>query len=133
MNCLPCPIEPNFNQNSNTGIDNNKNCSDLDSDAPFTYDDDSNIQDSTSNSFAYTNEIRVGTSLLKLLFEINAPNDAFKDIMNWAKDAHCTGYMFNCKLSSYEGQIKHLERYSNLGSLRPQSKIVNLSPNDLQL
>jgi len=53
--------------------------------------------------------------------------------MNWAKDAYHTGYTFNCKSTSYESQIKHLEIYSNLGFLRPQVKQVTLPPDNLQL
>ena len=39
------------------------------------------------DTFIYTNEMRVENSLLKLLFEINVPNYAFKKIMDWAYDA----------------------------------------------
>ena len=41
-------------------------------------DDDQNPKD----TFIYTNEMRVENSLLKLLFEINVPNYAFKKIMD---------------------------------------------------
>ena len=114
-------------------IDRNRNCADMDSDVPCTLNDDSDSQGGKSYSFAYTNAIRVETSLLKLLFDINAPNYAFKDIMNWAKDAYHTGYMFNCKSTSYESQIKHLETYSNLGFLKLQVKHIILPPDNLQL
>src|SRR5687767_1254390 len=94
---LRCPDDspqPNLNPINNTVIEDNMDCIDMDSETPCTYNNDSNIQDNISSCFAYTNEIRVETSLLKFLFDINAPNYAFKDIMNWAKDAHCTGYKF---------------------------------------
>lgn len=68
-----------------------------------------------------------------MLFDINAPNYAFKEIMNYAKDVHCSGYMFNCKTTCHESQMKHLEKYSNLQSLRPQIKLVTLPPDNLQL
>jgi hypothetical protein len=96
-------------------IDYNNTSLDTHFDDPLTFDDDTSIQESTENSFAYTNAIRVETCLMKLLFDINAPNYAFKDIMTWAKDAYHSGYMFDCKSTSYESQIKHLENYSNLG------------------
>src|SRR5687768_12394602 len=97
---LRCPDnfpQPNLNPINNTVIEDNMDCIDMDPDTPYTYNNDSDIQDNISSSFAYTNEIRVETSLMKLLFDINAPNYAFKEIMKWAKDAHCTRYKFDCK------------------------------------
>ena len=70
---------------------------------------------------------------MKLLFDINASNYAFKEIMNWAKNAYHSGYMLNCKTSTYESQMKHLERYSNLQNLRLEIKLVTLPPDNLQL
>lgn len=58
---------------------------------------DSEVEESSGshNTFMYTNEIRVENNLLKLVSDMNATNDAFKKIMDWAKDAFSTGYQFN--------------------------------------
>ena len=52
------------------------------------------------NTFMYTNEIRVENNLLKLVSDLNATNDAFKKIVDWAKDAFSTGYQFNPKTTN---------------------------------
>ena len=53
------------------------------------------------NTFMYTNEIREENNVLKLVSDMNATNDAFKKIVDWAKDAFSTGYQFNPKTTSY--------------------------------
>ena len=53
------------------------------------------------NAFTYTNDIRVENNLLKLVSDMNATNDAFKKIIDWAKDASSTGYQFNPENTSY--------------------------------
>src|SRR5688572_30016147 len=98
MNFPLTSIEPIVNiTNATIDIEDKKSCSGMDSETPFPFHDDSNSQNSISNSFIHTNAIRVETSLLKVIFGIDAPNYTFKDTMNWAKDAHCTEYMFDCK------------------------------------
>ena len=57
------------------------------------------------NTFMYTNEIRVENKLLKLVSDMNATNDAFKRIVEWAKDAFSTGYQFNQKLPAIEVKL----------------------------
>ena len=47
------------------------------------------------NTFMHTNQIRVENNLLKLVSDMNVPNDAFKKIVDWANDAFMTGYQFN--------------------------------------
>ncbi len=79
-----------------------------------------------SDYFLYTNEIRVENNLLKLITEMNVHNNAFKDIMEWAKDAFRTGYQFNPKATKYQSQISQMENYSNLKSIHPQTKDVHL-------
>src|SRR5688572_29285718 len=62
-----------------------------------------------TDTFMHTNEIRVENNLLKLVSDMNAPNDAFKNIVDWAKDAFSTGYQFNPKTTNYKNQIKQME------------------------
>ena len=82
------------------------------------------------NTFMFTNEIRVENNLLKLVSDMNATNDAFKKIVDWAKDAFSTGYQFNPKTTNYKNQIMQMEKYSNLKPIRPFNKPVTL-PNSL--
>ena len=82
------------------------------------------------NTFMYTNEIRVENNLLKLVSDMNATNDAFKKIVDWAKDAFSTGYQFNPKTTNYRSQIMQMENYSNLKPIRPFNKQV-LLPNSI--
>ena len=82
------------------------------------------------NTFMFTNEIRVENNLLKLVSDMNATNDAFKNIVEWAKDAFSTGYQFNPKTINYRNQIMQMEKYSNLKPIRPFNKPV-LIPNSL--
>ena len=78
------------------------------------------------NTFMYTNEIRVENNLLKLVSDMNATNDAFKKIVDWAKDAFSTGYQFNPKTTNYRSQIMQMENYSNLKPIRPFNRTVIL-------
>src|SRR5687768_15605961 len=82
------------------------------------------------NTFVFTNEIRVENNLFKLVSDMNATNDAFKKIVEWAKDAFSTGYQFNPKTTNYRSQIMQMEKYSNLKPIRPLNKPVTL-PNSL--
>src|SRR6476646_6063860 len=49
--------------------------------------------------FMHTNEIRVKNN--KLVSDMSIPIDGFKKIMEWAKDAFCTGYQFKPKTTKY--------------------------------
>ena len=78
------------------------------------------------NAFTYTNDIRVENNLLKLVSDMNATNDAFKNIIDWAKDASSTGYQSNQNTTSYRNQVLQMENYSNLKPIRPFNKEVIL-------
>ena len=80
----------------------------------------------STNLFMYTNEIRVENNLLKLLSDMNVPNDSFKKIMDWARNAYNTGYQFNPKSANYKSLITQMESYSNLNNIRPHNKRVML-------
>ncbi len=82
------------------------------------------------HTFLHTNEIQVENNLMKLVSDMNVPNDAFKNIMNWAKDAFCTGYQFNSRTTNYKSQIALMGNYCNLKYCRPYNREVTL-PNDL--
>lgn len=90
---------------------------------------DISVNSNDNTSYVYTNSSRVECNLLKILFDMGAPNYAFKEVMNWAKDAFQTGYSFNPKTSSYKNQIMQLQKYNNLEYLRPEFKTLAL-PND---
>src|SRR5687768_15140127 len=78
------------------------------------------------NTFMFTNEIRVENNLLKLVSDMNATNDAFKNIVEWAKDAFSTGYQFNPKTTNYKSQIMQMEKYSSLKPISPFNRDVIL-------
>src|SRR5688500_11509056 len=82
------------------------------------------------NTFMFTNEIRVENNLLKLVSDMNATNDAFKKIVDWAKHAFSIGYHFNPKTTNHRNQIMQMEKYSNLKPIRPFNKPV-IIPNSL--
>ena len=96
--------------------------------ASFNSEEDESIE--PINTFMYTNEIRVENNLLKFVSDMNATNDAFKKIVDWAKDAFSTGYQFNPKTTNYKSQIMQMENYSNLKPIRPFNKQVPL-PNTI--
>ena len=99
--------------------------------APFaSLDSEEDKSIETDNTFMYTNEIRVENNLLMLVSDMNATNDAFKKIVDWAKDAFSTGYQFNPKTTNYKSQIMQMENYSNLKPIRPFNKQV-LLPNSI--
>ena len=77
-------------------------------------------------TFLHTNEIRVENNLLKLVSDMNVPNDAFKKIMEWAKAAFSTGYQFNPKTTNYRSKIQQMEKFSNLKLIRPYNSPVIL-------
>ena len=64
---------------------------------------------------------------------MGAPNYAYKEIMNWAKDAYQSGYKFNSKTCGYKNKIMELQKFSNLEFLRPEVKQVVLPKDNLQL
>lgn len=73
------------------------------------------------NTFMHTNQIRVENNLLKLVSDMNVPNDAFKKTVDWANDALMTRYQFNPKTTKYRRQLVQMENFSNL---KPISQIV---------
>ena len=81
-----------------------------------------------SNMFMYTNELRVENNLLKLVTDMNVPNYAFEKIMDWARDAHTSGYQFNPRATNYKSQIQQMQSYSNRKYIRPHIK-QTLLPN----
>lgn len=85
------------------------------------------------NIFSFHNDDCVKSNLLKLMLEIGAPNYAYKQILNWAKNAYNTGYKFNPKTISYKCQIKSMEKQHNLDFLCPSVKTVSLPPDNLML
>ena len=67
-----------------------------------------------SHTFSFHNDEHVESNLLKLMLEIDAPNYAYKKIMNWAKDASNTGYQFNSRAGSYKCQKEKIEKHNSL-------------------
>ena len=72
------------------------------------------------------NSRRSEITLLKILNEIDAPLYAFEVIMDWARDAFCSGYKFNPVQRTYQTQISHLQQLLFMENLRPTSVLVNL-------
>jgi len=95
--------------------------------------DDISINSKNKNSYVFTNASRVECHLLKILFDMAAPNYAFKEIMNWAKDAYKSGYKFNPKTTAYKNQILQIQKYNNLEYLCPSLKNIVLPTDDLNL
>ena len=89
--------------------------------------------DREDQPFTFTNERRVEVSLLKVLNEIGAPLYAFKEIMAWAADAHHTNYNFTPEISTHEGQIAELQKWTNMSGMRPTQVNVTLAGDGLEL
>jgi hypothetical protein len=54
-----------------------------------------NLEDNKHHSsLAYNTDQKWTIALLKVLDDMNAPDNAFKSIMEWAQDAHADGYSF---------------------------------------
>ena len=49
--------------------------------------------------------------------------------MEWAKDAFKSGYQADPKAANYHSQIKQMESFSNLKSIRPHVKQIALQNN----
>ena len=94
--------------------------------------DDNTNEDSSFDSFVYSNESQVECSLLKLLNEIGATHYSFKKIMDWASDAYLSGYKFSPQCSTFQQQIKRIEKWLNLSSCQPYQKTIVLPPNNLK-
>ena len=90
-------------------------------------------RDKDDQLFTFTNEHRVEVSLLKLLHALGAPLFAFKEIMEWAADAYHSEYKFNPDTRTHHGQIKELQKWTNMTCLRPSQEIVTLAGDNLQL
>ena len=61
-------------------------------------------------SLAYTTDQKWTIELLKVLNDMNAPDYAFKSIMEWARDAHADGY-------SFKAVVGGVSRSKNVDSL----------------
>src|SRR5688500_1222501 len=86
----PCEVNPETNdicqKNDNSNIEEKS----IDS-APFASIPTEEVEYiDPIDTFMHTNEIRVENILLKLVSDMNATNDAFKKIVEWAKDAFST-------------------------------------------
>ena len=74
----------------------------------------------------YTNARRVEVILLKILTELEAPLWAFKDIMDWACDAHQSGYRFMPEQATYKNQLKTIGKWVGMEHMRPTSVQLQL-------
>ncbi len=67
------------------------------------------------------------TKLSKLLNNANAAHHLYKDIMQWARDAHNTKYNFDPQHLSRNAQVQYLEKWLQMEKCRPQ-QIPTLLP-----
>lgn len=74
----------------------------------------------------FSNNRHVEIILMKILTELEAPLWAFKVIMDWASDAHATGYNFKPEQKSYKSQITMLEKWVCMDHMRPNVVSVQL-------
>ena len=69
---------------------------------------------------AFTNARRAEVTLLKILTELDAPLWAFRVIMDWAFDAHQSGYDFMPSQKTYRGQLHTISQWVGMAHMRPQ-------------
>lgn len=96
----------------------------------------SNIQNNinlTEHINSFHNDEQVETRLLQLVKEFNAPDYAYKKILNWARDAYNTEYKFNPTTIDYKSRIRKMEKYSSLNILLPYTHSISLPPDNLIL
>ena len=76
-----------------------------------------------SDPAACTNARRVEITLLKILTELDSPLWAFRVIMEWAFDAHQSGYDFMPHQKSYQAQLQIISKWVGMAHMRPH--VVN--------
>ena len=76
------------------------------------------------NDAVFTTARRVEVTLLKILMELEAPLWAFKDVMDWARDAAQSGYKFTPHQDSYRAQLETISRWVGMAHLKP--KVVSV-------
>jgi hypothetical protein len=74
----------------------------------------------------YTNSRRVEVDLLRTLEEMQTPLYAYQRIMEWASDAHDTGYTFRPKAETRGGLISELQTSLHMKNMRPMHKKITL-------
>lgn len=90
--------------------------------------------DDTANhqTFFFTNNEFQEIKLLKLLNDIGTPLYAYKQIMDWAKDAHLSSYNFGGQYASHEKMIKFLQNKMQIKLCQPTTIPVKLMHDDFQ-
>ena len=72
-----------------------------------------------SDPAACTDARRVEITLLKILTELDSPLWAFRVIMEWAFDAHQSGYDFMPHQKSYQAQLQIISKWVGMAHMRP--------------
>ena len=78
----------------------------------------------------FNHSLQIETSLLDILKDSGAPLWAFQRIMEWASNAHRSGYHFSPERGSYHSQIQYLEDTMKMWGLRPKSTLLMLEGHD---
>jgi Plavaka transposase len=68
----------------------------------------------------FTTSRRVEVTLLKILQELEAPLWAFKVIMDWAFDAHQSGYHFQPQQVHYQSQLESISQWVGMSHMQPE-------------
>ena len=78
----------------------------------------------------FNQSLQIETRLLSILKESGAPLWAFQKIMEWASNAHLSGYQFAPERQTYKYQIQYLQDTLKFSGLRPKSTMLMLEGHD---
>lgn len=81
----------------------------------------------------YTVDEHAELSLLKMTDDANVPHFLYKDILDWAADAHARGYNFQPDRTSRAAQILSFEKRFSLQNCRPQHTTIMFPEDNLRI
>jgi len=86
-----------------------------------------------SETAPISNDILHKIKLLKIINDIGTPLYAYKEIMEWAKDAYLSDYKFGSGQKSYKQTIKFLQQKLNFQKCQPTKLTVELYQDKMKI
>jgi len=82
------------------------------------------------DTYIYSKETKIETTLMKILLDLGAPLYGFKSIVKWAKSAKSLDYQFSPSSQTYQSHISHLKTSLQAHYYDPQTVTVELPATD---
>ena len=86
-----------------------------------------------SRTLHYLDNIVHEVKLLQIINELGTPLYAYKQILDWAKEAQISNYNFDSQHGTYQQTIKFLEHKLLLGITRPQTTTVTMYKDNMHI